>query len=350
MRFLVVGAGAIGAYVGGCLAAAGHPVAFLARRHTADVIATEGLVIERGERSLHVQNVAVFTDAGEALRTQGTDVVICALKSFDTESALADLVSTGEPLPPVLSLQNGVDNEPLIGSRIGPDRVIAGTVTTAVSVRRAGRVVEERHRGVGIALGHPLAREIAAALDEAGLSVQTFSAAGPMKWSKLLGNLAGNATSAITDLSVGEVYADPGLFRVELAQLRECLAVMGALRHDPVDLPGLPMRALARAARDLPVEQAQPLLLQALASGRGAKMPSLHIDLHSGRGRTEVGYLHGAVARHAALAGVPTPVCTVLAQTLEALSAGTADIERFRRQPAQLVSLMPPGSLPPHQP
>lgn len=215
MRFLVVGLGAIGTYVGASLAAAGHEVGFLARRHTAEVIAREGVVVERGAEPLRLPDVELFTDPGAALRALAWDVAVCALKSFDTPTAVAELAATGEPVPPVLSLQNGVDNEAAIGARLGPERAIAGTVTTAVSVRRPGHVVEERHRGIGVALGHPLATDLVAALDDARLSARGYPEAGPMKWSKLFGNLAGNATSAITDLPVAQVYADPGLFRVE---------------------------------------------------------------------------------------------------------------------------------------
>ncbi len=65
-------------------------------------------------------------------------------------------MATGADLPPILSLQNGVDNEPLIAERLGADRVITGTVTTAVGKPGIGQVVEEKRRGIGIALDHPL--------------------------------------------------------------------------------------------------------------------------------------------------------------------------------------------------
>ena len=69
-------------------------------------------------------------------------------------------------------------------------------------------------------------------------------------------------------------------------------------------------------------------------------MPSLHIDLHGGRGQTEVGFLNGAVVRHGADAGVSTPVNAVLTQTLEALTAGTLDVDHFRRNPGALLRLV----------
>lgn len=103
---------------------------------------------------------------------------------------------------------------------------------------------------------------------------------------------------------------------------------------------GHPVRALALAAERLPCFIAQPALTKALGSGRGDKMPSFHIDLHSGRGRSEVEYLNGAVVRHGAQVGVLTPVNEALTRTLTALTEGSDDLERFRRNPEALLALL----------
>ncbi len=85
---------------------------------------------------------------------------------------------------------------------------------------------------------------------------------------------------------------------------------------------------------------AQPLLKRGAGAGRGRKMPSFHIDLHSGKGETEVRWLHGAVARYGAKCGVPAPVNQRLTDTLEALSRGARRQEDFRRQPEALLRLI----------
>lgn len=341
MRFLFWGAGAIGTYVGGSLAAAGHEVSFSERPDVAEKLGTRGLTVHRGGIAQTVTNVTFHPSPAAALSAGPYDVAVFALKSFDTAGAASDLVATGLEVPPILSLQNGVDNEATIASFVGESNVIAGTVTTAVGKPGLGEAVEEKRRGMGVALGHPLAPAIAEALDGAGLVAKAFPHAGPMKWSKLLTNLTGNATSAILDMAVADLFADRRLYQVEVAVLRECLAVMDALGYRVVDLPGTPVRALAFAARRLPRFVAQPALTKALGSGRGDKMPSFHIDLHSGRDRSEVGWLNGAVVRHGAAAGVPTPVNQVLTETLEGLTRGDADIEHFRKKPEALLSLLP---------
>jgi 2-dehydropantoate 2-reductase len=115
---------------------------------------------------------------------------------------------------------------------------------------------------------------------------------------------------------------------------------MKAKGYRVVDLPGTPVRALALATR-LPRFVAQPALTRALGAGRGDKMPSFHIDLHGGRGRTEVGFLNGAVARAGAEAGVPTPVNALLTDTLEALSAGDLPLNTYRHDPDALLARLP---------
>lgn len=345
MKFLFIGAGAIGTYVGGSLADAGHDVSFVEQPAAAEIIRAEGLTIvrhlakgdDRPERT-HVHGVTLFTSPSDALAAGPYDVAVCALKSFDTGSAIEAMIATGHEVPPVLSLQNGVDNEPLIASLLGPGNVIAGTVTTAVGKPGIGQVIEEKRRGLGVALEHHLGADLVGALSSAGLNARGYAHAGPMKWSKLLTNLQGNATSAILDLTVREVFADKRTFALEIAALRECLEVMRALKFSAVDLPGTPVKALAFGVRRVPSAVLQPILVKMLGEGRGDKMPSFHIDLHSGRGQTEVQFLNGAVVRHGALVGVPTPVNALLTETLEALTSGIESKETFRKNPDALLS------------
>ncbi len=339
MRFLFLGAGAIGTYVGGSLARAGHEVAFIEQSATAEAIQASGLRLTRGGQAVEVRGFSVFGEAGAALASADFEVVVCALKSFDTEAAIRGLLATGESVPPVLSLQNGVANEPLLRELLGPDRVIAGSVTTAVSKPGIGQVVEEKLRGIGIESGHPLSERLVAALNDAGLNAVGYPDANAMKWSKLLTNLTGNATSAILDEPVATLFADRRSYGIELAVLRECLSVMTALGLRPVDLPGTPVRALALATR-LPRFIAQPILTRSLGAGRGDKMPSFHIDLYSGRGQTEVRYLNGAVAEAGARLGVPTPVNRLLTDTLEALSSGAQRLDSYRHDPDALLALL----------
>ncbi len=336
MRYIILGAGAIGGYIGGSLAAAGAAVTFVARPNTAAALRAHGLQLTPGPGAATLTlHPAVTTTLAEALH-EPADLIVLAVKAYDTAQALADLRAVTATPPPCLCLQNGVDAEAEVARAFGPGYALAGTVTTAVSVPGAGEIVVEKRRGVGVALGHPLSAPVAAALSAAGLNTQTYPAAGPMKWSKLLTNLLGNATSAILDLPVAAIFADPRLFALEAAAVREALAVMRAYGYGVVDLPGVPVRLLA-AAVQLPGALARPLLRRAVGTGRGNKMPSLHIDLHAGKPQTEARWLYGAVAAHGAERGVPTPINAALTETLEGLTSGALDKAAFRHQPEALL-------------
>jgi 2-dehydropantoate 2-reductase len=83
---------------------------------------------------------------------------------------------------------------------------------------------------------------------------------------------------------------------MEMRQVRECLRVMAVLRIPVVDLTG-DTRASAGLVCPQPAPSCQPAAAAAVWAKGGDKMPSFHIDLHSGRGLSEVDYLNGAVVR-----------------------------------------------------
>jgi 2-dehydropantoate 2-reductase len=128
---------------------------------------------------------------------------------------------------------------------------------------------------------------------------------------------------------------------LEMRMLRETLAVMRANRIRVVNLPRVPVRLLVLATH-LPEFIALPLILKAVGGGRGGKMPSFHIDLHSGRGKSEVDWLNGAVVRYGETTGVPTPVNKLLTGTLMALTRGEIPLAGYSRQPEKLLELVEP--------
>lgn len=337
LNILAFGAGAIGAYVGGSLAAQGHRLVFVERPEVAQALSNQGIIIHPGQGPAFTLLPSAFSvkpSLADALAYGPFDVALYALKSFDTPAFLSTL---GAPLAmPVLCLSNGVDNEPALESALGPGKVIPGTVTTALGKRGPGEIIVERQRGIGVAGGHPLVPRLVAALNTAGLEARRYPRAADMKWSKLLTNLLANATAAILDLSPAEIFAHPGLYRLEIKQLREALRVMTALGVGVIDLPKTPVRLLALSAW-LPLALSRPLLARAVGSGRGAKMPSFHIDLHSGRGQSEVAYLNGAVARYGAQQGIPTPANRLLTDTLLGLTRGDIPLHQYAHQPERLL-------------
>lgn len=356
LNVLVFGAGAIGTYIGGSLGLDGHQLVFVEQPHVVEELRERGLRLDltldlrrKTNEAARIEPASfrIVPSLEDALRYGPFDVALFALKSYDTQAALEGMKAFADKMPPILCLSNGVSNEPLIAEALGADKVIYGTVTSAVGRRGAGDIVLEKLRGVGVAKGHPLSEKLNNALDKAYLNSRLFEDAASMKWSKMLTNLIANPTSAILDMTAGEVFANKDLYKLEIEMLRECLAVMKAQKIEVVDLPGTPVRALSYATT-LPLWLSKPFLSRAAGAGRGAKMPSFHIDLHSGRGKSEVEYLHGAVMRAGENYNVPTPVNRVLTETLVALTNHAIPMDEFEHKPRKLLDRINRASITRH--
>ncbi len=342
MNILIFGAGAIGTYIGGSLLLHGHTVTFLERPEGAARLRERGLALDlslagQGVHEISATKFGIATNLAEALERSKYDLALFALKSFDTPAAAEAMRPFAAAMPPLLCLSNGVENETELGAVLGKEKVIPGTVTSAVSRTAPGAAKLEKLRGIGIDHNHPIAAACFQAFEQAGLRPRLYEEAGSMKWSKLLTNLVANASSAILDMSPAEIFAHPSLYRLEMEQLKEALAVMRAQNLQVVDLPGTPARWLARLAR-LPAFL-RPLARPILAKGRGEKMPSLHIDLHAGRSQSEVSYLNGAVVRFGERYGIPTPTNRLLNDLLLNLVRGELPREAFARQPQKLLAM-----------
>jgi 2-dehydropantoate 2-reductase len=345
LNILSFGAGAVGSYIGGSLALAGHNLVFKEQAKVAELLHGQGLRLDlsadirRKAKHAFLVDPASFVAASsleEAMRFGPFDVALFALKSYDTPAALKEIKPFADKMPPVLCLSNGVDNEPALAKVLGKQRVIYGTLTSAIGRRGPGDIHLEKLRGVGIGSGHPLTDRLVEVFSSAFLNPEAFPDVLSMKWSKLLTNLLANPLSAILDMTPAQIFAHPGLYRLEIAVLRECLAVMESQNIDVIDLPKTPVKALAFATR-LPLWMSKPFLSRAAGSGRGKKMPSFHIDLHSGRGKSEVEYLHGAVLRAGEKAKVATPVNKLLTELLVSMTNGETPLEAYAHQPRNLL-------------
>ena len=346
LNVLVFGAGAIGTYFGGSLILAGHNIVFVEQPKMVTELRERGLRLDltvderRNTKEVFViesRSFVIEPSLEDALRFGPFDVALFALKSFDTTAALEGMKPFADKLPPMLCLSNGVENEQSIAQALGADKVIYGTVTTAIGRRGAGDIVLEKLRGVGVAAGNPLSEKLVSALDGAFLKSRLYPEPHGMKWSKMLTNLIANPSSAILNMTAAQVFSNKKLYKLEIEMLSECLAVMAAQKLQVTDLPGTPVKALALATK-LPLWLSKPFLARAAGSGRGAKMPSFHIDLYSGRGQSEVEYLHGAVVRAGKEFNISTPVNELLTGILLALTNKEIPLEEYANQPEKLLS------------
>jgi 2-dehydropantoate 2-reductase len=338
LKILSIGTGAIGTYIGGSLALAGHQVTFLERPESAGLLTSLSLTRE-GVVHL-VREPAFATSINDAIANGPFDAALFVTKSYDTQSAMQGFAPYAADLPPFVCLQNGVENEPVIAQVLGEENVIPATVTTAIGKLGPGQVVVERLRGIGISSRHALSDKLYQSFRDAGLKPELFEDPDAMKWSKLLTNLIANASSAILGMTPDEIYSSADLFRVEAEMLKETLAVMRARGVPVTDLPGTPVRLLATAIRAVPIPLLRPLLKKAVVGGRGDKMPSFYIDMQAGRKKNEVEYLNGAVVRFGAEAGVPTPVNRFLTETLLGMAKGEIPRQRFNHKSTEFLKAL----------
>jgi len=340
VKFLCFGMGAIGTYIGGSLLLAGYPVSFIERPEAIEKAKANGLSLQLKDGTHKIDSVMIYSSLDEALQESEYDVALVAVKSFDSVSVAETIRPYSSKFPTLLCLQNGVENEAVYEDILGKERIIGASIGTAVSKTGIGKIAVEKMRGIGIESANPLSSIIIQAFCDAGLNAKPYPRRLDLKWSKMLSNLLGNATSAILNMTTAQIFSDPDIYRIEVAQVHETLAVMKKQGIHLVNLPGTPIKILIEVIDSFPQALSRPLSYLGMGKGRGGKMPSFHIDLYHGQARSEVSYLNGAVVRAGQQLGIATPVNQVLTETLEDLSSGKLSKEEFAGHPERLIALI----------
>ena len=299
---LVMGAGAIGCYVGGCLAAAGVPVTFVGRPRVLATLAAHGLTItDRDGARRQVPPDRLRLVEAVPPGAQPALVLLC-VKSGATAEAAAQLAAALPPGTLVLSLQNGVGNAAAAQAAAPGLRLVPGMVPYNVAELAPGAW----HRGTDGRL---------AAFDETALIpwLSIFEAAGvpldlradiaSIQWGKLLLNL-NNPVNALSGLPLRAQLLERGWRRCFAALIDEALGVLRAAGIEPAQVAAVPPARLAALLR-LPdwlfrIVAARMLRIDAKARS------SMADDLALGR-RTEVDALSGEVVRLARRHGLAAP-------------------------------------------
>lgn len=314
MRFVVVGAGAIGGVVGGRLAQHGHEVVLVARGAHGDAIASGGLLLRSPDDEVRLHPQVVGHPA--ALDLTEDDVVLLAVKSQDTPAVLDALVDAPPDLP-IACLQNGVDNERQALRRTS--RVYAVPVMCPATHLEPGVVDASSSPVTGILdVGrYPHGVDATAERIAAAFAASTFSSVATpavmrFKWSKLLMNL-GNALEA----ACGPIGRGSDLYAAARNEGRAVLEAAGIdVASDEEDAARrgdlLSMRPIAGERR-----------------GGGSSWQSLA----RGTGTIEADSLNGEIVLLGRLHGVPTPVNELLQRTAHGLARAGA----------------PPGSMTPEE-
>jgi 2-dehydropantoate 2-reductase len=298
---VVAGAGSIGCFVGGMLAAADRRVSLLARPRVIAEIENNGIRLTSFEGLERHVAPPKFSLSGDPAIFNGVGMVLVAVKSADT-AEIADL--TARHAPPdavIISLQNGVGNAAVLRERLSPRRVLAAMVPFNVIALGDGRF----HRATsGDIVIEADALGTAARLSVPGLAMRSTDNIVGVQWGKLLINLA-NALNALSDLPLREQLARRPWRMLLADQMAEALTVMKAEGIKPVSAtpvrPGLAPRLLR-----------MPDILFELMLGRTMKIDrearsSMWEDLQRGR-RTEIDYLQGVIVQLAERHGLRAPL------------------------------------------
>ncbi|WP_109527307.1 MULTISPECIES: 2-dehydropantoate 2-reductase [Nocardia] len=317
MNVVVLGAGSIGIYVGGKLAAAGAKVTFVGRPRMLDEITASGLRLtdlDGGEVTVEPAEFGVSTtpeDAGSA------DLVLVTVKSAATASAVRELAGVLRPGTLVLSLQNGIGNDTVIREILPTCVVLAGMVMFNVVHHPGGRF----HRGTegGIAAqDDPALAAAAAVFDRAGLGLRRYRDLLPVQWAKLLLNL-NNPINALSGRPLREELADRNYRRCLALTQSEALAAMNRARIHPARLTPLPPRVMTRLLT-VPDAVFGRVAGRVLAIDPMARS-SMADDLALGR-KTEISWLCGEIVGLGEMVGLPTPVNQRLIELIVAAEQG----------------------------
>ena len=227
MRIGVMAAGAVGGYFGGRLAAAGHDVIFFARGKTLEALRRNGLKIESPKGDLHLAQVTATDDPKTVAPV---DIVLFAVKLWDTESA-------GELIRPivaadtrVITLQNGVDSVERLAPILGRDNVVGGMAYIA-SVMSAPGVVSHTSDFAQMRCGRVDGKpddKLAAFADAAktaGVDIALTDSVDVDRWKKFVFLVGLSGMTGATREPLGKILADPDTRAMFQAVMQEVVAV-----------------------------------------------------------------------------------------------------------------------------
>ncbi|HEV7308966.1 2-dehydropantoate 2-reductase [Ensifer sp.] len=304
MRIGVLGAGAIGGFVGGCLLAGRADVIFVGRQARGTVWQQDGLRLTDldGRDDVIGPERIAYCDTVSSLR--GCDVVLVAVKSGQTADAAASLSPVLAAGTPVLSLQNGIENTATLKRVLPSAKVLRGMVPFNVTMPGPAHL-HRATEGEIVVEDDPAMVSIAPFFRAGGLPLQLRHDMEAVQWAKLLMNL-NNAVNALSGLPLRQQLGMRGFRRCLALSQREALSLLVAEgRVRPARLTPLPPSWLPTVL-DLPDGLFRMLASRMLKIDETARS-SMADDLAAGR-FPEVDWINGELVALAAKLGRSAPV------------------------------------------
>ena len=298
MRIAIVGAGGVGGYFGGRLAAAGADIIFLARGRHLQALRTSGLHIASPKGNLHLPGVNATDDPATIGRV---DVVFFAVKLYDNASATRLLPPLVGPDTVVIPFQNGIGSVDLLTHTVGRVHVAGGVAYVSAVIVEPGVI---RHAAVDrLVFGEldgtrtPRLERLLEACRAAGFQATLSDHIEIDIWSKFVHLSAFSGMTAVTRLPIEPLRDDPDLFAMYQAAVMEAMAVA---RAQGVALTAQVFDEAITAAHKLP-PNTKSSMLEDLERGKPLELP----------------WLSGAVVRIGSEVGVATPIHHFIATVLK---------------------------------
>lgn len=316
-RIAVMGAGSIGCYVGGRLAAAGADVVLVGRGRMGEEIARHGLRLSDyrgGSWPLPPDKVNFSTSLQAAAQAQ---LVLVTVKSAATEAAGEELARVLPPEAVVVSLQNGIGNAQRLRRHLGEPLVLAGMVPFNVLQRGEGRFHQGTEGDLEVE-AHARLQPFLEDFRNAGLPLQPHADLLPVQWGKLLLNL-NNPVNALSNLPLKAQLSQRAYRRCLALAQREGLALLQRAGIVPAQLTALPPAWLPRVLA-LP-DAVFRLVAQRMLAIDPLARSSMWEDLQAQR-PTEVDWINGEIVRLAQGLGLAAPVNARLVDLVHAAEQG----------------------------
>jgi 2-dehydropantoate 2-reductase len=228
MKILVMGAGAVGAYFGARMRAAGEDVVLCTRGANLRAIREHGLDITSIRGDLRIEVPATDTPRDFA----PYDLILFCVKAYDTDAAAQAIQGCLQPGGAILTLQNGVENESKLAAIFGRDAVMGGNARVGVEMVAPGKIahMSTGHIDFGELDGRETdrAKAIAEVFRRAGILGQFSADIMTARWDKLIWNGAFNTVTTLTRRRVGEVLDDPEGLKVVRTLMEEIATVARA--------------------------------------------------------------------------------------------------------------------------
>jgi 2-dehydropantoate 2-reductase len=300
MKIVIAGPGAMGCLFAAFLSKSAEDIWLLDKqKERAAMINQQGIIVEgiSGNWQAKVKATADVQEIGNA------DLIIIAVKSYDTKQAIMQAKSVLGENSSVLTLQNGIGNIEIIGEAVGSEKVIGGVSNQGATLLETGHI---RHAGKGeTVIGRidgkiPVQiRSIREIFNKVGLETRISRDIKGLLWSKLIINVGINALTAITRMHNGRLIEFEGTRKI--------------LRNAVTEAIKIAKRKRIKLIYDDPLAK-----VEAVCEATATNVSSMLQDVLRKK-RTEIDFINGVIVRQGQELGIPVPVNSILVDLVKTI-------------------------------